>query len=224
MGLIKLISPPEATYDRKVDANAVRDRVVIEDREEPYTEDERQMVKLVSEQLAAFHNAEFDGRRYHVYSLISLAAGAFLGVVGVVSIANGFLTEALGSPLVDLGVTSLMLAMVAFYAFIGLQMGSTRAVRNQMQAVLIAHPIAGSPAAEGVIDPETREFITSETGTPDADIDALAGLEDRIAYASEMNGFTQQLTSMEQSHAQQRHLAVFALVCAALFQGAILLL
>jgi hypothetical protein len=89
--------------------------------------------------------------------------------------------------------------------------------------VLIAHPVVTSEAAVGVVSDEVREFIT-ETDVAGEEADALTGLGDRLDYASEMHQFTEQLNVMESRHAQQRHLAVFALVCAALFQGGLLLL
>lgn len=228
MNLLKLFDPPESTYDEPVDPPAVRDRVLPEGRtEEDLNGPEREVVDVVTEQLCAFYNAELTVRRYHAYSLFALIAGAVLGVAGLAAIANGFLTSLpaspVTSPLIDVGATLLLVAMVAFYAFIGLQMRSTRAISDQMQAVLIAHPVVTSEAATAAVSDEVRRFVTESDVAADGP-DALAGLADRIDYATEMHQFTEQLDVMESRHAQQRHLAVFALVCAALFQGGLLLL
>jgi hypothetical protein len=226
--LLKLLNPPESTYDEPVEPETIREQVVAEGRtDDDFADHEREVVEVVTEQLCEFYNSELAVSKYHAYSLFALVAGAILGIVGIATIANGFITtlpeSPVSSPLIDAGATFLLLAMVAFYAFIGLQMRSTRSVSDQMQAVLIAHPVVTSEAAADVVSDEIKEFIT-ETDVAGESTDALAGLSDRLNYASEMHQFTEQLNVMESRHAQQRHLAVFALVCAALFQGSLLLL
>lgn len=229
MKLLKLLNPPESTYDEPVEPETIREQVVAGagDGDGDLADHEREIIDVVTEQLVDFYNSELAVSKYHAYSLFALVAGAILGIVGIATIVNGFITtlpeSPVTSPLIDVGATFLLLAMVAFYAFIGLQMRSTRSVSNQMQAVLIAHPVVTSEAAVGVVSDEVREFIT-ETDVAGEEADALTGLGDRLDYASEMHQFTEQLNVMESRHAQQRHLAVFALVCAALFQGGLLLL